>query len=157
MRRHQLVPDTRFGGRAQHRCGRRCARARRATERAPVGSRVDAFEPAIREQLRKDPATIGDGDPERIGWPSGMTVLKERIRELRTVYLPADPSQRTTYRPGELAQRGLWFPAVAVPLLDQASPMAPCDSPGCHFDDDRCSSPAASAGSSRSLRTRSNR
>ena len=45
-----------------------------------------------------------------------MTVLKDRVRELRPVYLPPDPASRTEYRPGELAQCDLWFPPVDVPV-----------------------------------------
>lgn len=70
-------------------------------ERAPVGSRVDAYEPGIRAQLQKDarmPATV---IAERIDWPGGMSVLRERVRELRPLFFPADASQRTTYRPGD--------------------------------------------------------
>jgi hypothetical protein len=57
------------------------------------------------------PATV---IAERIGWDRGITVLKERVAELRPVYLPVDPRQRTEYRPGELAQWDLWFPAVDI-------------------------------------------
>jgi Mu transposase-like protein/integrase-like protein len=53
---------------------------------------------------------------ERIGWQRSMSVLKERVRELRPLFLPADPCQRTEYRPGELAQWDLWFPPAKVPL-----------------------------------------
>src|SRR5262249_22333139 len=53
---------------------------------------------------------------ERIGWTRGLTVLKERVRELRPVFAPPDPASRTTYQPGELAQCDLWFPPVDVPL-----------------------------------------
>ncbi|WP_229910119.1 IS21 family transposase [Streptomyces flavofungini] len=53
---------------------------------------------------------------ERIGWERGMTVLKERVRELRPAYVPVDPVSRTTYQPGELAQCDLWFPEADVPL-----------------------------------------
>jgi transposase len=53
---------------------------------------------------------------ERIGWEKGMTVLKDRVRELRPAYLPVDPVSRTTYQPGELAQCDLWFPPVDIPL-----------------------------------------
>src|SRR5437016_3701454 len=53
---------------------------------------------------------------ERIGWTRSMTVLKERVRELRPVYLPPDPASRTSYEPGELAQCDLWFPDVDIPL-----------------------------------------
>ena len=53
---------------------------------------------------------------ERIGWERGMTVLKERVRELRPLFIPPDPSQRSHYRPGELAQFDLWQPDVEIPL-----------------------------------------
>ena len=39
-----------------------------------------------------------------------MTILRDRVRELRPLFVPADPCQRTEYRPGELAQWDLWFP-----------------------------------------------
>jgi len=47
------------------------------------------------------PATV---IAERIEWSRGMTILKERVAELRPLYLEPDPYQRTDYRPGELAQ-----------------------------------------------------
>jgi hypothetical protein len=53
---------------------------------------------------------------ERIGWERGITILRERVAELRPLYLPQEPYQRTTYRPGELAQWDVWFPPVDVPL-----------------------------------------
>jgi hypothetical protein len=52
------------------------------------------------------PATV---IAERIGWQRGITILKERVAELRPLYLPQDPYQRTDYRPGELAQWDLWI------------------------------------------------
>jgi transposase len=93
-----------------------------ATDRPPVyqrpakGSAVDAFEPAIRELLKQTPTMPATVIAERIGWTRGLTVLKERVRELRPAYLPVDPVSRTVYRPGELAQCDLWFPAVDIPL-----------------------------------------
>ena len=47
------------------------------------GSAVDVFEPRVREQLRAVPTMPATAIAERISWPGGMTVLKERIRELR--------------------------------------------------------------------------
>lgn len=47
------------------------------------------------------PATV---IAERIGWERGMTVLRDRVGELRPLFVPPDPAQRTWYRPGELAQ-----------------------------------------------------
>jgi transposase len=84
--------------------------------RAPRGSAVDAVEPAIRELLKATPRMPATVIAERIGWERGITVLKERVRELRPAYLPADPVSRTTYQPGELAQCDLWFPPVDIPL-----------------------------------------
>jgi len=59
------------------------------------------------------PATV---IAERIGWTRGLTVFKERVRELRPVFAPPDPASRTAYLPGELAQCDLWFPPADVPL-----------------------------------------
>ena len=59
------------------------------------------------------PATV---IAERIGWERGLTVLKDRVRELRPAYLPPDPASRTAYDPGELAQCDFWFPPVTVPV-----------------------------------------
>jgi transposase len=85
-------------------------------ERPPRGSIVDAVEPRIHELLRSWPDMPATVIAERIGWDRSMTVLKERVRELRPVYLPPDPASRTTYEPGELAQCDLWFPDVDIPL-----------------------------------------
>jgi transposase len=62
---------------------------------------------------------------ERIGWSRGMTILKDRVRELRPLFLPPDPSGRTEYQPGELAQWDLWFPPTPVPLEDGSSGKPP--------------------------------
>jgi hypothetical protein len=45
-----------------------------------------------------------------------MTVLRERVAELRPLFRPPDPCQRTDYRPGECAQYDLWFPPVDIPV-----------------------------------------
>lgn len=52
---------------------------------------------------------------ERIGWTRGITILKERVAQLRPLYLPPKPYQRTDYEPGELAQWDLWQPPVDIP------------------------------------------
>ncbi|MEV5085834.1 helix-turn-helix domain-containing protein [Streptomyces sp. NPDC056159] len=84
--------------------------------RAPKGSAVDAVEPAVRELLKQTPMMPVTVIAERIGWERGMTILRERVRELRPAYLPVDPVSRTVYEPGEVAQCDLWFPPVDVPL-----------------------------------------
>jgi transposase len=87
-----------------------------AYQRASGGSIVDPFEPAIRELLRAFPTMPATVIAERIGWSRGITVLKDRVAELRPAYLPVDPASRTSYAPGELAQCDLWFPPISLPV-----------------------------------------
>jgi transposase len=84
--------------------------------RAPTGSIVDAVEPQIRELLRAWPTMPATVIAERIGWDRGLTVLKDRVRELRPVYLPPDPASRTAYGAGEVAQLDFWFPDITLPV-----------------------------------------
>ena len=84
-------------------------------ERKPAGSVVDAAEPRIRELLKAYPAMPATVIAERIGWDRSIRVLRDRVAELRPVYLPPDPASRTAYEPGEIAQCDLWFPPVMVP------------------------------------------
>jgi transposase len=84
--------------------------------RKPVGSAVDAFEDAIRAQLKDVPTMPATVIAERVGWTRGITVFKERVRELRPAYLPPDPAGRTTYDAGDIAQCDLWFPPATVPV-----------------------------------------
>jgi transposase len=85
-------------------------------ERAPVGSVVDEVEPKIRELLQGCPTMPVTVIAERIGWRRGMTLLTARVRELRPVYLPPDPSSRTAYVAGEIAQNDFWFPGIELPV-----------------------------------------
>ena len=85
-------------------------------QRAARGSIVDAVEPRIRELLQAWPRMPATVIAERIGWQHSLTVLKDRVRELRPVYLPPDPASRTAYQAGEVAQCDLWFPAVTLPV-----------------------------------------
>lgn len=84
--------------------------------RVGSGSIVDAVEPQIRDLLRQFPQMPATVIAERIGWDRSMTVLKERVRLLRPVYAPQDPSSRTTYEPGSVGQCDLWFPPAEIPL-----------------------------------------
>jgi transposase len=85
-------------------------------QRAARGSVVDAAEPRIRELLQAWPTMPATVIAERIGWQHSLTVLKDRVRELRPAYLPADPASRTAYAAGEVAQCDLWFPAITLPV-----------------------------------------
>jgi len=84
--------------------------------RAPKGSVVDEVEPRVRALLRTCPTMPATVIAERIGWTRGMTVLSERVREVRPVYLPPDPSSRTAYVAGEIAQHDFWFPDIELPV-----------------------------------------
>lgn len=85
-------------------------------ERASKGSIVDAVEPKIRELLKQFPTMPATVIAERIGWENSIRVLRDRVAELRPLFLPPDPAQRTSYRPGELGQFDLWQPDVLIPV-----------------------------------------
>jgi transposase len=85
-------------------------------DRKPRPSAIDGYEPRIRELLAEFPRMPATVIAERVGWTRSMTVMKDRVRELRPLFLPADPCQRTEYQPGELAQWDLWFPPAKIPL-----------------------------------------
>ncbi len=85
-------------------------------QRPAKGSAVDAFDPAIRSLLREFPDMPATVIAERIGWRRSLTVLRERVGELRPLFAPTDPASRTSYAPGELAQCDLWFPPVDIPV-----------------------------------------
>jgi transposase len=85
-------------------------------QRLARASVVDAVEPRIRELLQVWPTMPATVIAERISWTRGLTVLKDRVRELRPMYLPPDPTSRTAYPAGEVAQCDLWFPAIEVPV-----------------------------------------
>jgi transposase len=84
--------------------------------RAAKGSIVDVVEPQVLELLREFPAMPATVIAERIGWKRSIRVLRERVAELRPLFMPPDPCQRTTYFPGELAQFDLWQPDVMIPV-----------------------------------------
>ena len=85
-------------------------------ERAVRSSIVDEVEPRIRELLQAWPTMPATVIAERIGWDRSIRVLRDRVAELRPVYLPPDPASRTSYVAGEVAQCDLWFPDIEVPV-----------------------------------------
>jgi transposase len=102
--------------------GRNTVRRALASDGPPAYSRpakpsiVDVVEPQIRALLSEWPSMPTTVIAERVGWQRSMTVFKDRVRQLRPLFVPPDPAQRTEYLPGELAQCDLWFPPVDVPL-----------------------------------------
>jgi transposase len=85
-------------------------------ERARSGSVVDAVEPEILALLREFPEMPATVIAERIGWERSIRVVRDRVAELRPLFVAPDPCQRTSYRPGELAQFDLWQPDAPIPL-----------------------------------------
>ncbi|MGY0002949.1 hypothetical protein [Micromonospora sp. I033] len=74
------------------------------------------MEPQIRMLLQQWPEMPATVIAERVAWTRSLTVLKDRVRLLRSLFAPPDPAQSTDYLPGELAQCDLWFPRADVPL-----------------------------------------
>ncbi len=87
-----------------------------AYRRQSPGSALDAVEADIRRLLAKTPDMAATVVAERIGWQRGMTILRERVAELRPDYLIPEGFGRSEYRPGELAQWDLWFPDYDIPV-----------------------------------------
>jgi transposase len=85
-------------------------------ERAKAGSIVDAVDAEIRALLADVPTMPATVIAERIGWSRSITVLRDRVAELRPLFVPPDPAQRTVYRPGELGQFDLWQPDIPIPV-----------------------------------------
>jgi transposase len=88
-------------------------------ERAPAGSMLDRFADAIAAMLDEDPkapATVIRERLQALGYSGGITILKERLAELRPNFVAARAYQRTTYLPGELAQVDWWETGAEVPV-----------------------------------------
>jgi transposase len=87
-----------------------------AYRRGRRGSVVDAVESRVRELLQACPTMPATVIAERIGWPYSIRTLSTRVAELRPIYLPPDPTSRTSYLVGEIAQCDFWFPPIRLPV-----------------------------------------
>jgi transposase len=85
-------------------------------QRKSRGSIVDPFVPEIHKLLVDSPRMPATVIAERIGWERSMTTLKDKVRELRPLYVGVDPADRLVHRPGEVAQMDLWFPEPKIPV-----------------------------------------
>jgi transposase len=85
-------------------------------QRRRTGSIVDAAEPRIRELLAAYPRMPATVIAERNGWQNSVRVLSRRGAELRPLYLPPDPADRTMYLAGEIAQHDFWYPPIELPV-----------------------------------------
>ena len=77
---------------------------------------ADGFEPRIRELLAAYPQMPATVIAERIGWQYSIRTLSGKVAELRPAHLPPDPSGRTVYLAGEIAQHDFWSPPVVLPV-----------------------------------------
>lgn len=78
---------------------------------------IYAFEPQIRNLLATRPTMPTTLIAERIGWGRSAGVLLDRVSELRPA--ASDYYRRlsqTRYRAGEIAQCGVWFPPIEIPV-----------------------------------------
>ncbi|GAA1637848.1 IS21-like element ISMbo1 family transposase [Georgenia ruanii] len=87
-------------------------------ERKNAGSKLDAVEPQIRALLAATPTMPATVIAERIGWERSSSILRARVAELRPLFVPPDPADRTQYTAGEIVQCDLWFPGRVVPVGD---------------------------------------
>lgn len=94
--------------------------------RPPGPSKLDPFKEEIERLLRDDPKLPGRRIRELIaedGYEGGKTILDDHLREVRPLHLRPRTYQRTSYRPGELAQFDLWRPVREIPVgHDQTRP-----------------------------------
>lgn len=84
--------------------------------RRRAGSRADAFEGQIQALLAQSPTMPASVIGERIGWGHSASVLRAKVAQLRPLFAPADPADRTEYVAGEIVQCDLWFPPKIVPV-----------------------------------------
>ena len=73
--------------------------------RAPVGSRLDRFEPVLRRLLEEWPQIKAPRATEALreyGYAGSVDVVRRRLRELRPPVVRS--AQRTGYRPGQVMQ-----------------------------------------------------
>ena len=94
-------------------------------ERDAVGSVVDDYEPRIRALLAEFPSMPATVIAERIGWTNSSSVLRAKVAQLRPLYAPADPADRTVYVAGEIVQCDLWFPGKVIPVAAHEASRTP--------------------------------
>jgi transposase len=92
--------------------------------RPAKGSALDAFADEIAAMLEENLKVAATVVLERLrllGYGGGITVLKDRLAQLRPLLMAAKSYQRTSYLPGEIAQLDWWHTGVQVPVGKGAS------------------------------------
>ena len=77
---------------------------------------MDAFEPAIRRLLAVTPDMPATVIAERIGWTRGITVLRERVAELRPAYRAARGVRADRVQAGRVVPVGSVVPGLRIPV-----------------------------------------
>lgn len=85
-------------------------------QRPVRGSQVEVFEPAVRRLLGEFPDMPATVIAERVGYSGSSSVFRAWGATLRPLFRPADPADRTQYRPGQIVQCDLWCPRRSVPV-----------------------------------------
>lgn len=88
-------------------------------ERRPAGSMLDSFKDEVRAMLAEDPAVRATVILERLrrsGYPGGISILRDWVREVRPEFAAAASFQRTTYLPGEIGQVDWWHLPIKIPV-----------------------------------------
>ena len=84
-----------------------------------MGSKLDLHREQIAQLLRDEEGITNTRIRELIteaGYQGSKTILDDYLRELRPILCPKRTYQRTTYRPGELAQFDLVEPRREIPV-----------------------------------------
>jgi O-antigen/teichoic acid export membrane protein len=91
--------------------------AGKAPTAKPAPRTVKAYEARIRELLETWPMMPTTLIAEQIGWDRPISLLRDRVVDLRTDYL-TDENYLDESRspPGKVAHCGIWFPPVEVPV-----------------------------------------
>jgi transposase len=87
--------------------------------RPAKGSALDPFADAIAAMLEENPKAAATVILERLrplGYAGGITVLKDRLQQLRPLLVAAKSYQRTSYLPGEIVQLDWWHTGVHIPV-----------------------------------------
>ncbi|OBK63226.1 hypothetical protein A5653_25180 [Mycobacterium colombiense] len=80
----------------------------RKYRQVPMTSAICAVEPRARAWLLAYPQMPAIVIAERVGWTGSISWFRERLRAIRSEYLPAD--HHLEQRPGRVIQCDLWFP-----------------------------------------------
>ena len=91
-------------------------KANRVIEPKPAPQTVNGYEAGIKQLLEAWPMMPTALIAEQIGWDWPISLLRDRVVDLRTYYLAEEDADEHRPAPGELAHCGVWFPPVEVPV-----------------------------------------